>query len=218
MRRRQHDAQAERRGDDAPPHVRWRACCASLGDGADGERRRHVPAEADPANLIGRTMTRRSGTTLAGVRTRAELAVLRPSRYLSNVSSELVVRSWPRNCPGHRTTRVRHSPWTNMRSRSRENTNGCLPERVIVLPFPHGCTPRPHARSRPPRGPAHHPPAAGARVHRLRGPPARLPAERAGDRRGGRPVLAVHRPRAPRRAPGQGLPRAATRASPARSR
>ena len=56
------------------------------------------------------------------------------------------------------------------------------------------------------RAAAHRPPAAGARVHRPGDPRARLSAERAGDRRGGRPLVALHGPRAPRGAPGQGLP------------
>ena len=46
----------------------------------------------------------------------------------------------------------------------------------------------------------------------------RLPAERARDRRGRRAVVAVHGARAPRRAPGQGLPPPRPDASPARSR
>ena len=53
---------------------------------------------------------------------------------------------------------------------------------------------------------AHGAAAPGARVHRPGGAPARLPAERARDRRGRRAVVTVHRARAPRRAPGQGLP------------
>ena len=75
---------------------------------------------------------------------------------------------------------------------------------MIVLPSPDIAGPsdrrcQPHDRS-------DRPPASGPRVHRRRGPPARLPAERPRDRRGRRPVVDLHRARAPRRAAGQGLP------------
>ena len=50
--------------------------------------------------------------------------------------------------------------------------------------------------------------APGPRVHRRRDPRARLPAQRARDRRGRRALLELHGPRPPRRPPGQGLPQA----------
>ena len=127
MRRRQHDAQAERRGDDAPPHV----------DGALAARRSGtgLTVNDDQTFFCVVGLDRTIGNEAKGNDPRPLSVGADPGRSLQCCDHLEPLEPLLGTCPRHRTIRVRHSPWTNRRSRSRENTNGCLPrtrDRVTV--------------------------------------------------------------------------------------